>query len=183
MSETQFAMVSEWMPNGNIKQYVKAHPDENRFELVSLMSWSLPSSLTIGWFRSWEMLRGVWFTCTSRGWSMGISKGYALEIQGHFQSLMDFVCLGQCTRRPNGPRLPGRLRFAYDHIRSHEPHDVHTGRHDPMDEPGKIRSQKNPPDEALGLLRPWDGDIRGAEWSGSIFPLWGRWSCCEGPPG
>jgi len=48
MSETQFAMVSEWMPNGNIKQYVKTHPDENRFELVSLMSNSLPSSLTTG---------------------------------------------------------------------------------------------------------------------------------------
>jgi len=48
MSETQFAMVSKWMPNGNIKQYVKTHPDENRFELVSLMSKSLPSSLTTG---------------------------------------------------------------------------------------------------------------------------------------
>ena len=48
MSETQFAMVSEWMPNGNISQYVKEHPDENRFELVSLMFKFLPSSLTIG---------------------------------------------------------------------------------------------------------------------------------------
>ena len=35
MSGTQFAMVSEWMPNGNIDQYVKAHRDANRFELVS----------------------------------------------------------------------------------------------------------------------------------------------------
>jgi len=48
MSETQFAMVSKWMPNGNIKQYVKARPDENRFELVSFMFKSLPSSLIIG---------------------------------------------------------------------------------------------------------------------------------------
>ena len=41
MSGTQFAMVSEWMPNGNIDQYVKAHRDANRFELVSFQLRSL----------------------------------------------------------------------------------------------------------------------------------------------
>jgi len=34
MSETKFAMVSDWMVNGNINDFVKAHPDANRFELV-----------------------------------------------------------------------------------------------------------------------------------------------------
>ena len=34
MSETKFAMVSEWMANGNINQFVKAHPGANRLELV-----------------------------------------------------------------------------------------------------------------------------------------------------
>ena len=38
MTETDFAMVSEWMPNGNINQFVKEHPDANRFELVSFPS-------------------------------------------------------------------------------------------------------------------------------------------------
>ena len=38
MTETEFAMVSEWMPNGNINQFVKEHPDANRFELVSFPS-------------------------------------------------------------------------------------------------------------------------------------------------
>ena len=47
MSETQFAMVSEWMPNGDINQYVRAHGDENRFELVSFVFEFLPSSLFI----------------------------------------------------------------------------------------------------------------------------------------
>jgi len=36
MSETQFAMISDWMVNGNINDFVKAHPDANRLELVSL---------------------------------------------------------------------------------------------------------------------------------------------------
>ena len=35
MTETKFAMVSEWMSNGNINESVAAHRDANRFELVS----------------------------------------------------------------------------------------------------------------------------------------------------
>jgi serine/threonine protein kinase len=34
MSGKVFAMVSEWMANGNINEFVKAHGDVNRFELV-----------------------------------------------------------------------------------------------------------------------------------------------------
>ena len=35
MTETQFGMVSKWMANGNINQFVTAHKEVNRFELVS----------------------------------------------------------------------------------------------------------------------------------------------------
>lgn len=35
MAENEFAMVSDWMPNGNINQFVSVHQDANRFELVS----------------------------------------------------------------------------------------------------------------------------------------------------
>ena len=35
MAENQFAMMSEWMTNENINQFVKAHRDANRFELLS----------------------------------------------------------------------------------------------------------------------------------------------------
>ena len=35
MTGNRFAMVSEWMTNGNINQFVTTHPHENRFELVS----------------------------------------------------------------------------------------------------------------------------------------------------
>ena len=34
MGDYQFAMVSEWMANGNISEFIKAHRDVNRFELV-----------------------------------------------------------------------------------------------------------------------------------------------------
>ena len=38
MTGTQFAMVSKWMTNGNIKEFVKTRRDANRFELVRLRS-------------------------------------------------------------------------------------------------------------------------------------------------
>ena len=47
MSETQFTMVSRWMPNGNINEFVKMHPGANRFELVSIPFRSPPSSLLV----------------------------------------------------------------------------------------------------------------------------------------
>jgi len=34
MTETRFAMISEWMVNGNINQFVKAHPHVDRLGLV-----------------------------------------------------------------------------------------------------------------------------------------------------
>ena len=34
MSQAQFTMISDWMANGNINEFVKAHPDANRLELV-----------------------------------------------------------------------------------------------------------------------------------------------------
>ena len=42
MEKRQFVMVSEWMENGNINEFVQSHPDVNLFELVSLHSchWS-----------------------------------------------------------------------------------------------------------------------------------------------
>ena len=36
MSETQFAMISDWMVNGNVNEFVKAHPDANRLKLVGV---------------------------------------------------------------------------------------------------------------------------------------------------
>jgi len=34
ISETVFAMISEWMPNGNINEFLKTHPDADRLGLV-----------------------------------------------------------------------------------------------------------------------------------------------------
>ena len=34
MEYQQFVMVSEWMENGNINEFVETHKDVNRFELV-----------------------------------------------------------------------------------------------------------------------------------------------------
>ena len=34
MDKSQFVMVSEWMENGNINEFIKSHRDVDRFELV-----------------------------------------------------------------------------------------------------------------------------------------------------
>ena len=35
-SEHQFAMVSEWMDNGNINEFIRKDPDANRIALVRI---------------------------------------------------------------------------------------------------------------------------------------------------
>jgi len=45
MAEAQFAMVSEWMVNGNINDFVKANPGANRVGLVGFPSKVSSSSL------------------------------------------------------------------------------------------------------------------------------------------
>ena len=44
MGNYHFAMASEWMINGNINEYIKAHLGANRFELVRFYwdSWPNP---------------------------------------------------------------------------------------------------------------------------------------------
>jgi len=43
-SQLQFAMVSEWMTNGNINLFVKVNRGANRFKLVSFLRGALPPS-------------------------------------------------------------------------------------------------------------------------------------------
>jgi len=38
-SRLKFAMVSEWMTNGNINEFIRACPDANRFKLVRFRPW------------------------------------------------------------------------------------------------------------------------------------------------
>jgi len=47
MSETQFAVVTDWMANGNINYFVKVHPDANRLKLVGFSFEVMLSSLLI----------------------------------------------------------------------------------------------------------------------------------------
>jgi len=44
MTESQFAMISDWMENGNINEFVKANPEADKFGLVCL---PLPSPLDV----------------------------------------------------------------------------------------------------------------------------------------
>ena len=80
MTENEFAMVSEWMPNGNINQFVAAHRDVDRFELVSPPSELMcsPLSLMIMWLLQLaDVARGLDYMHT-RGVVHGALKGVRL---------------------------------------------------------------------------------------------------------
>ena len=47
MNDSHFAMVSEWMVNGNINQFVRKHKDVNRFEPVGSQFYCRSRSLTV----------------------------------------------------------------------------------------------------------------------------------------
>ena len=50
MSNKRFAMISEWMDNGNINEFIEEHRDVNRFELVGTSPYFRPhSSLITHW--------------------------------------------------------------------------------------------------------------------------------------
>jgi hypothetical protein len=46
MGKYHFAMVSEWMVNGNINEFIKAHRDVNRLELVGFTLLLLTTPVT-----------------------------------------------------------------------------------------------------------------------------------------
>ena len=49
MSEARFAMVSRWMENGNINEFIKANPEADRLELVGPpLQHHCPRLVTIG---------------------------------------------------------------------------------------------------------------------------------------
>lgn len=45
MSENEFAMISDWMANGNINDFIRAHPGINRITLVGFPLERFDSSL------------------------------------------------------------------------------------------------------------------------------------------
>jgi len=75
MSENQFAMISDWMMNGNINDFVKAHPDANRLELVSSSLRVLLPSLTVGPFIKLEGVASGLIYIHSQGMVHGDLKG------------------------------------------------------------------------------------------------------------
>ena len=50
MSEGQFSMISNWMSNGNINEFVKANPNVNRLKLVGFSSYISFTVPVLTWF-------------------------------------------------------------------------------------------------------------------------------------
>lgn len=74
-SEYQFAMVSDWMENGNANEYVKANPDVDRLGLVGFYVQASFSPIFDGRkSSSWQVSLRALSTSITTEWSMVISK-------------------------------------------------------------------------------------------------------------
>lgn len=60
---SELVMVSEWMENGNITQYLREHPRVNRPSLVSRPRPFRSLRLSIDLPHSWQMLHEASFIC------------------------------------------------------------------------------------------------------------------------
>ena len=115
-----FRIISEWMPNGNVMEYISSNLEANRWRLVSSVVcslWSLYVLITAT--RSFPRLRLVLHTFTNSGLRTEISKECATTLYTVFASLT--VIVGEYSHRPHRDRSPWGFWFD-DHDRSeHEP--------------------------------------------------------------
>jgi len=151
MSGNQFAMVSEWMANGNIGQFITAHPHENRFELVRFpFKLLVPRWLiTITRLRQLgDIAKGLVYM-HGQGMTHGDLKGVSMSLRISPLSLKTFVYQGQYPYRPKWSRPSGGLRSAHDCVRRYKRHVlelVSAMWHVPLDEP---RALRRPSDKVL----------------------------------
>ena len=68
MDSHEFVMVSEWMENGNINEFIRTHRDVDRFELVRFQLSRCPHTLTTNFSRSSKMPLVGLNICTIGEW-------------------------------------------------------------------------------------------------------------------
>jgi len=119
MGDSQFAMASEWMENGNINEFIKVHRDANRFELVCL-SPSLQTSLNpnnhcIPVARRCHLWINVHPQCGDGAWRS--EGGRSLKLVSSFLSQTQFVKLNILIDQHGHARLAdfGLLTIVSDH--------------------------------------------------------------------
>ena len=93
MSNNQFVMVSEWMSNGNITEFIKTHKDANRFKLVWICS---HRGLHLSLMRSFPPI--AWRHCSridiyarSGDGTWGLERGMISDTRHHSFSNVDYI--------------------------------------------------------------------------------------------
>ena len=178
MSETRFAMISDWMLNGNISDFVKAHMDVDRYGIVGFHSKTrcprLIDNLTTPQLVG--VAKGLIYI-HNEGMIHGDLKGVCLGYSGSCFCLADLnICQGEHTDRPYRQCSSSRLRSTHDCFGSHECSILNltrSGWHNSMDgtgdpRPGKVQFEGQSPDEIFGLLCSRYGDIRNCQREATI---------------
>ena len=140
MTENQFAMVSEWMSNGNINQFVRENIDVNRYGLVSSPSRFLASSFVdtsvVGRCRE-----GLDSYARSGDDPWRSQRGMHSRAHFLYLPLISFIYQGQYPYRLDRSCLPGGLWSAQNRIGRHKHYIlelIDTRWHVLMDEPRAV---------------------------------------------
>ena len=78
ITSTPLQLISEWMPGGDLTEYIRKYPRADRLGLASTPAVVFDPTLTPA--TSYLMLLGVFTFFTSVIWYTAISKGYVIEI-------------------------------------------------------------------------------------------------------
>ena len=160
-------MVSKWMPNGNINEFLGARRDVNRFELVSFLVLIrvVVVPLTIRCVLQLEDVAEGLAYMHGQEMVHGDLKGVRFTVSCSL-TISNWHRKGKHPYRRKLPCMSCGLRPPEDHIGNHKPRTtfkfIHTGWDVPVDESRTLTTREVwpptlPPDESLGLLRAWNG--------------------------
>ena len=185
MTETKFAMVSEWMPSGNITEFVTVRQDANRFELVSppftpQKPLHIVDDCVVSAVR--RRCKGLDLYARSGYGPWGPQRGTSLKSRSNVFSLNGIQLLAQypCQSKRSCP--PRRFWTCDNHLRLNNPELIQTRGYYTLDGSRALRpeNQRPPSDEIFGLLRSRNGDIRSSWPSRAVLRRLELYSCREG---
>ena len=140
ITPTPFQLISEWMVGGDLREYIKQHPDADRLGLVGVPPPHLGRCVYP--FMSYVISQTAFITSTPATWFMEISRGYVIIYIFHYHldvgsAEHPYRCHRSCTNH-------GFLAcYGYSRPRLRTERLERSGPHRAMDRTGDLKRSRN----------------------------------------